>query len=138
MRDYKFRAWCKKRKRMYEVLHLHTTTWSNGGVWATGKGYDVIEQKDINIDIQPKDAVIMQYTGLKDENEADICEGDLFKHGISVGEIKYQGCGFYIDWHAPVEWGKSNRLDILHDEGEIIGNIHQSHLLNLPGEVDHE
>lgn len=56
-RDRKYRAWDKKRKRMYEVLHLHL---SSEGIWATVKGFDIIEQKDISLQIQPKDIEIME------------------------------------------------------------------------------
>lgn len=76
MERYQFRAWDKKRKRMYKVLHLHFNEFE--GNWATVEGYDVIEQKHVNIQIQPKNITIMQYTGLKDDiKEQEIYENDI-------------------------------------------------------------
>lgn len=66
MREIKFRAWNKKYKKMYRVHDLHMANPMNGGIWATVDARDPIGDKDIYIQIQPKDIEVMQYTGLKD------------------------------------------------------------------------
>lgn len=84
---FKYRAWDKKRKRMYEVLHLHTGTYNNGGDWATVKGFNIITQQDVHIQVQPKDCILMQCTGLKDKNGKLIYDKDLIRYNKNVFRV---------------------------------------------------
>jgi uncharacterized phage protein (TIGR01671 family) len=128
MREIKFRAWNKKRKRMYEVLHLHAETLDNGGLWATVKGRNCIEDKDIHIQIQPKDIVVMQYTGLTDRNGKEIYEGAIVEVTYRGGEVERFKVYYELDrarysfedQHG-TDWGwsKSNEM-------EVIGNIYEN------------
>lgn len=114
---FKFRVWHKKRKRMYEVLHLHTETWSNGGEWVTAKGFNIITQQDIHIQIEPKDGVIMQCTGLKDKNGLNLLfECDIINtEGIKIGncyENEYllkDTTNFVIKGMGTKEWRNSEQ-----------------------------
>jgi len=124
MKSVKFRAWHKKRKKYYKVLHLHLD--DLGGIWATCEGFDIIEQKKIHIQIQPKDCIIEQYTGLKDKNGKEIYEGDAWKKGQYIGIVTFEfsawrfkmaessGCYSY-----PAFYSNANL-------GEVIGNIHEN------------
>ena len=103
IRDIKFRAWHKRYKRMYEVLHLHANSVMNGGIWATVKGFHIITQSDIHIKIEPKDIDIMQFTGETDYNNKKIYEKDILKlqteyYGTKLthyGIVKFE-CGTFI------------------------------------------
>ena len=146
-REILFRAWHKKRKKYYEVLHLHIDEFE--GNWATCKGFSVVEQKDIHIQVQPEECIIEQYTGLKDKNGTKIFEGDVL---LFEGETKR-----FIEsgkecknpwWHKDViafsngcftssiisqhnsYWGEipekpSNIFFKDMSVGEVIGNIHE-------------
>ena len=142
-RERKYRAWDKKRKRMYEALHLHL---SSEGIWATVKGFDIIEQKDIHLQIQPKDIEIMDFTGLQDRKDQRIYEGDILT-GWKKGSNSDRGYTGFVEWNTPqcgfvircdkylMEIlslamsgdGETTRLDSF----EVIGNIYSNpELLN--------
>lgn len=131
-----FRAWNKKRKRMYEVLHLHLDA---SGVWATLKGFDVIDDKHIHLQIQPEGIELMQSTGLTDKNGKEIYEGDIISNGQHVCYVvfidgcfwlKRDGCtttNLMYSW--PNNCYPMFRVNHV-SYSEVIGNLHQDkHLL---------
>ena len=136
MRTIKFRAWHKRRKKYYEVLQLHLD--SHNGCWATAKGFCVIEQKDIYIQIQPEDCIIEEFTGLLDKNGVEIFEGDILagSNGSLNGmewpheptEVTFKDGVFRVP-----EWGTFKNFNRTHYI-EVIGNINQNpELLEVSG-----
>ena len=125
----KFRVWHKKRKKMYEVLHLHTATWSNGGDWVTAKGFNIITRQDMHIQIEPKDGIIMQCTGLKDKKGQLIYEGDIVQFKISGNLTK--AVVSYDNDYGEYRKGNFASLGSYQNSTEVIGNIYENEdLLN--------
>lgn len=118
MREIKFRAWDQKQRKMYyngliigpEVV---------GSREFGPKGYDEVE--------------LMQYTGLKDENEKQIWEGDILKvNRIGAGEnligqVFFNRGAFLFITKDP-KWSGTYISSTIDDSGgiEVIGNIYEN------------
>ena len=119
MREIKFRAWDKERRKMCFT--------NNGGInsyhiaWFPSQTTNVPAlYRDSNL---VDECVIMQYTGLKDKNGKEIFDGDIVDiNGCKnrVVEWDEDWCGFYLSRELnPVGY-------FLSEEYEIIGNIYEN------------
>ena len=120
MRIIKFRAWDKKRKRMYEVNNIILNQYpdqTNPAVWAHLWGRDCIEQKDIIL--HAENIELMQFTGLLDKNGKEIYEGDIVEDKTSKYVIKFKEGRFLCFDGLDVKLATGQ---INHERDEVIGN----------------
>lgn len=68
MKEIKYRAYSKRTKKVYHVLAIFFYQKVVKLSKICGSGISFLEQID--------DVVLMQYTGLEDKDDVEICEGD--------------------------------------------------------------
>ncbi len=128
MREIKFRAWDKKRKKMFLVSHLDMAL-EEVILW-TDK-YKINVNKNQWTDFQ--DIELMQLTGLKDKNGKEIYEGDIISAGINWVTKKI--INYQVYWNQD-RWSiKANNSKNIYNlsmskkrlkKMEVIGNIYEN------------
>ena len=118
MRELKFRAWDGKTMKKLDCLAI------DKGWWSEGVGCSLAAQPSIEV---------MQFTGIRDEKEVPVYEGDIIDdemHGVGV--VKFDPGHFYVDLGC-------GAADYLHEcpSFEVIGNIHENPEL-LTAETERE
>ena len=120
MREIKFRAWDKEQKEWvkYSITDNIPIFCHNTSRWRT--------------DREGKRFILCQYTGLKDENEGEIYEGDIIKavsFAKPIGIVKYsdENQAFIFNDLDKKYRGYSTALMNQFDDGfEILGNIYEN------------
>ncbi len=128
MRKMQFRAWDLKNKKMYDLDYI------------VFDGYEITEYSLLAdngrrmqrfVDSEEYDnAVLMQWTGLKDSKGKDIFEGDICKgagwndqDANQVGIVKWHGMGFIVkNISNQCRGGEVNLTEKL----KVIGNIYEN------------
>ena len=111
MREIKFRAWYEKFNEMYIVKGID---FQREMVY-----FDKYNYRSIY------DIELMQYTGLKDKNNKEIYEGDIFHIGSKkiLYVVEWIDCGLKGRQIKNKSW---IGLDYWKDDIEVIGNIYEN------------
>ena len=121
MREIKFRAWDGKRMLFCTKGGYYDFIIEGGEIALFGE-FDLRDRKT-------PEWPLMQYTGLKDKNGADIYEDDVVHRAdgyigeVSYGRVLFEGTGqAYVGFYL-----RKNDNDYTHIDGslEVLGNIHQ-------------
>jgi len=134
MREIKFKAWHKKRKRWYNVFH-----WNKGDTVDSITnlcGFNRVETLFVGEDIE-----LVQYTGLHDKNGKEIYEGDIVQfyfcadHPLAtspkkdkditemVDEVKFKEGAFFFCTPDVGDCAHARRFN---RRCEVIGNIYEN------------
>jgi len=117
MREIKYRAWDESDEQFIS-------------------GFVVTENGDVYVNDDPEmrlvDAILMQYTGLKDKNGFEIYEGDIVKHDdFSVGFVVSD----QPKRNSIIKWDKNNGRYYAEGmvitggyirNGKVVGNIYEN------------
>lgn len=111
MREIKFRAWDKINKDMFNVESIN---FQERRVYKDTVSYREFE-----------DMELMEYTGLKDKNNKEIYEGDIFHIGSKkiLYVVEWIDCGLKGRQIKNKSW---IGLDYWKDDIEVIGNVYEN------------
>ena len=112
MREIKFRAWDKINK---EMINVESINFQERRVYR-----DVVSYRDFN------DVELMQYTGLKDEYDDEIYEGDIVTLHNSRYKVIFdnEGARFVLKdcfFEIGIPFKNNNNKEM-----EVIGNIYEN------------
>lgn len=116
MRELKFRAWDGKTVRYDATGFEHGDNNEMLGVFLNGDYYSIVDRVECKLGTQ---AIVMQYTGVKDKNGADIYEKDVISldnRETFVG-FDWRGCGYFLECGTPI----ADFCNI-----EVAGNIYEN------------
>lgn len=140
MREAKFRGMTTKGEMITGSLvvtdrfikHMercHTKTWIVESAFGNGGWFNVTRKQYV------KPETVGQYTGLKDRNGVEICEGDVITDHVGVGVIVWSDknaslkVSYLGDNNGLGKWFADYNLKGERESIEVIGNIHENHEL---------
>lgn len=127
-REIKIRLYSKPAKRYIDYITVGFLNTGELRSYSTENGVGPVLDDDY---------IVEQYTGLKDKNGKEICEGDIFRNSINGGTWRVcwneKYTAFWVDSGVAgcslgeFDWDRSEReYGFIRKNCEVIGNIHEN------------
>ncbi|QYA33938.2 YopX family protein [Macrococcus psychrotolerans] len=124
----KYRMWLKCAELMQRVHAINF--YQETAEWIF---HDLVNQKEVIEEELFENIILMQSTGMIDENKAEVFQDDIVWHDQNedYGVVEIDEAKFVIRWQDGYVEDLFERIDLL----EVVGNIHEhSGLLKENGE----
>lgn len=122
MRDIKFRAW-KKVGTQEMFRDIQAIDFKKGFIFIDYK----VSELTIRTDKEKlENVVLMQYTGLKDENGVEIYEGDIVKSQNGTGGLIYKHIVEWNNFYKRFDPMGTDESCFNRESYEVIGNIYEN------------
>lgn len=134
MREIKFRAW--DGGLMHSVAELVFDMGPN----LDGKGIRFYGPGVGEGRVDGENIILMQFTGSRDKNSAEIYEGDIVtvrtKYGMSKGVVLFKDSEFMVCWDSNIDFPRNGAIKnhyYLNGNNKVLGNIYENpELLEVP------
>lgn len=119
MRVHKCRVWDKEQQRMSPVAEI---SFGDDGSAKTIVVQPAPKGEYSRQLVHGENAVLMDYSGLKDCDEVEVCEGDLLLlEGTVLGLVVYENAAFMVKEHG-YRWSLNS---FAQDNINVVGNIYE-------------